>query len=94
MLRGLLCSLLPPVLEHARSRHGLIGRYCIGDDDYENLSNLGGLCGLSSSELMFSLTEGAVAEHGEEHVAASSGEGDESLVVPFALRDFPVVVGA
>ena len=38
--------------------------------------------------------EGAVAEHGEEDVAAASGERDEGLVVAFAFGTFPVVVGA
>ena len=40
------------------------------------------------------LVEGHVAEHGEEDVAAAPGEGDEGLVVAFALGAFPVVVGA
>lgn len=40
------------------------------------------------------LVEGAVAEHGVENVAASSGESDKGLVVAFALSDFAVVVGA
>lgn len=49
---------------------------------------------LSSGELMVSLIKGAVAEHGVENVATSSGEGDEGLVVAFAWGDFAVVVGA
>ena len=48
---------------------------------------------MSSGEAMFGLIEGAVAEHGVEDVAASSGEGDEGLVVAFALSDLPVVIG-
>lgn len=40
------------------------------------------------------LVEGAVSEHGEEHVDASSGEGDEGSDVVLALAAFPVVVGA
>ena len=48
---------------------------------------------LSSGELMVGLVEGAVAEHGEEDVAPAPGEGDEGLVVAFALGDFAVVVG-
>jgi hypothetical protein len=49
---------------------------------------------LLSGELMVGLVEGAVAEHGVEDVAAPSGEGDEGLVVAFALGDLAVVVGA
>ena len=48
---------------------------------------------LSSRELMVGLIEGAVAQHGIEDVAASSGEGDEGLVVALALGDPAVVVG-
>jgi hypothetical protein len=40
------------------------------------------------------VVEGAVAEHGVEDVAAASGEGDQGLVVSFALSDLAVVVGA
>ena len=43
---------------------------------------------LSSGELMVGVVEGAVAEHGEEDVAPSPGEGDEGLVMAFALGDF------
>ena len=39
------------------------------------------------------LVEGSVAEHGEEDVAAASGEGDEGLVVALAFGAFAVVVG-
>ena len=35
-----------------------------------------------------------VAEHGEQDVAAASGEADEGGVVAFALGAFAVVVGA
>ena len=42
---------------------------------------------------MFAFVECAVADHGVEDVAASSGEGDEGLVVAFALADLAVVVG-
>jgi hypothetical protein len=49
---------------------------------------------LSSSQSMVGLVEGAVAEHGVEDVAAPASEGDEGLVVAFALGDFAVVVGA
>jgi len=49
---------------------------------------------LSSGELVFGLIQGAVAKHGEEDVAAVSGEGDEGLVVAFALRDLAIIVGA
>jgi hypothetical protein len=52
------------------------------------------LCCLSSGEAMVGLIEGAVAEHGEEDVAAAPREGDEGLVVAFALGDLAVVVGA
>ena len=47
------------------------------------------LCG----EWFGRFVEGAVAEHGEQDVAAAPGEGDEGLVVPFALGAFAVVVG-
>jgi hypothetical protein len=46
------------------------------------------LCGLSSSEGVVVLVEGAVAEHGVEDVAASAGEGDEGLAVVFACPIF------
>ena len=49
---------------------------------------------LSSGELAVGLIKRSVAEHGVEDVAASAGEGDEGLVVAFALSDFAVVVGA
>jgi hypothetical protein len=49
---------------------------------------------LSSGEGVVGLIEGAVAEHGVEDVTAAAGEGDEGLVVAFALSDLPVVVGA
>ena len=49
---------------------------------------------LSSGEGVVGLIEGAVAEQGEEDVAAAAGEGDEGLVVVFALSDLAVVVGA
>ena len=52
------------------------------------------LCGLSSSKLVLGFVECAVAEHGVEDVAASAGEGDEGLVMAFALGDLAVVVGA
>ena len=39
------------------------------------------------------LVGAVVAEHGPEHVDASSGEGQDSLGVPFATGSFAVVVG-
>jgi hypothetical protein len=39
------------------------------------------------------LVEGAVAEHGEEDVDATSGQGYESGDVVFPLAPFAVVVG-
>ena len=48
------------------------------------------LCGFGG----WCVVEGAVAEHGEEHVAAAPGEGDECLVVALSFGAFPVVVGA
>ena len=39
------------------------------------------------------VVEGTVAEHREEHVTAAPGQGDQGLVVSFALGPFPVVVG-
>jgi RND family efflux transporter MFP subunit len=38
------------------------------------------------------LVEGAVAQHGEQHVAASSGKGNERLIVALALLDFARVI--
>ena len=52
------------------------------------------LCVSSSPEWGFVFVEGAVAEHGVEHVAASACECDEGLVVALPLSDFAVVVGA
>lgn len=53
---------------------------------------------LSSREsglmMSFVLVEAASAEHGVEHVATSSCERDDGLVMAFALADFPVVIGA
>jgi hypothetical protein len=52
--------------------------------------------GLSSGEHVFGrlfLVGTVVAEHGPEHVDASSGEGQDSLGVPLALGSFAVVVG-
>lgn len=60
-------------------------------------STSGALCCLSSGEGWWcgsSFVEGAVAEHGVEDVGAASSEGDEGLVVAFALGSFAVVVGA
>ncbi len=51
------------------------------------------LCSLSSCFGDFSLVEGHVSEHGEEHVGSASGEGDQGLVVAFTFGTFPVVVG-
>lgn len=48
----------------------------------------------SSCRVERGLVEGAVAEHGEEHVDASSGEGDQGCDVVLALAALPVVVGA
>lgn len=39
------------------------------------------------------LVKRSVAQHREQHVAAASCEGDQGLVVPFALGSFAVVVG-
>ena len=55
------------------------------------------LCLLSSGENRFGdarVVEGAVTEHREQDVGAASCEGDECLVVAFALGDLAVVVGA
>src|SRR5882757_9649543 len=49
---------------------------------------------LSSCPGFGMLIVGAVAEHGEQHVAASSGQADEGGVVLLALGSFLVVVGA
>lgn len=49
---------------------------------------------LGSDRLARSLIEGAVAEHGVEDVGTASGEGEECLVVAFALADLAVVVDA
>ncbi|SEI26915.1 hypothetical protein SAMN05192544_107830, partial [Paraburkholderia hospita] len=45
------------------------------------------LCDSSSGRGGFWLVEGAVAQHGEQHVAASSSESDERLIVALALLD-------
>lgn len=37
--------------------------------------------------------EGAVAEHGEEHIGPAPGEAEQSLGVVLALADLLVVVG-
>lgn len=52
------------------------------------------LCSLPGGDLMLGLIKGAVAKHGEEDVAASSGEGDEGLIVAFSWDEFAVVIGA
>lgn len=44
----------------------------------------GGLCDSSSIRGGFWLVEGAVRQHGEQHVAASSGKSDERLIVALA----------
>jgi hypothetical protein len=52
--------------------------------------------GLSSGEHVFGrlfLVWLVVAEHGPEHVDASSGEGQYRLGVPLALGSFAVVIG-
>ena len=51
------------------------------------------LCVLSNAERLLNFVERSVTEHGEEDVASASGEGDEGLVVAFALGDLAVVVG-
>ena len=52
------------------------------------------LMSLSSGEGVAGVIEGAVAEHRVEDVDAASSQGDERLVVTFALGDLAVVVGA
>jgi hypothetical protein len=49
-------------------------------------------CGENVSGRLF-LVGTVVAEHGPEHVDASSGEGQDSLGVAIALGSFTVVVG-
>ncbi len=51
------------------------------------------LCPSSSGGWGLGLVEGAVAEHGVDEVAAASGQGDQRLVVFFALGAFAVLVG-
>ena len=43
------------------------------------------LCGSSSVRGGFRLIEGAVTQHGEQHVAATSGESNERLIVALVL---------
>ena len=50
------------------------------------------LCGSSSIRGGFRLIEGAVTQHGEQHVAATSGKSNERLVVALALLDLAGVV--
>src|SRR5579863_2828495 len=50
------------------------------------------LCDSSSGRGGFWLVEGAVAQHGEQHVAASSSESDERLIVALALLDLARVI--
>ena len=52
------------------------------------------LMSLSSGDGVVGVVFGAVAEHGVEDVDAASGQGDEGLVVSFALGDLAVLVGA
>ena len=40
----------------------------------------------------FGFVKGAVAQHGEQHVATSSGKSDERLVVALALLDLAGVI--
>ena len=47
------------------------------------------LCGFGS----WGVVEGDVAEHGEEHVAAAPGEGDQGLIVALPFCSLPVAVG-
>lgn len=44
--------------------------------------------------LSFGLVEAPGSEHGIEHIATAAGERDVGLVVAFALRDLPAIVGA
>lgn len=38
------------------------------------------------------LVEGTVAQHGEQHITASSGKGDERLIVALSLLDLASVI--
>ena len=49
---------------------------------------------LSSSLGGDRVVEGPIPQHGEQDVAATSGESDQGLVVPLALADLALVVGA
>ncbi|MGF6758061.1 hypothetical protein P3T16_005482 [Paraburkholderia sp. GAS42] len=55
---------------------------------------LGGvpLCDSSSVKSGLRLIEGTVAQHGEQHVAPSSGKSDERLIVTLALLDLARVI--
>jgi len=48
---------------------------------------------LSSSKSVFGSMVSAVVKHGVEDVSASVSDGDEGLVVAFALGELSVVVG-
>lgn len=50
------------------------------------------LCVSSSVRGGFRLVEGAVAQHGEQHITTSSGESDERLIVAFSLLDLAGVI--
>ncbi len=50
------------------------------------------LCDSSSGRGGFWLVEGTVAQHGEHHVAASSSERDERLIVALTLLDLARVI--
>lgn len=58
----------------------------------------GPLCGVSSGRDKLvgwlGVVEGVVSEHRVEGEDASVGEGEDGLVVAFALGDFALVVGA
>ena len=49
---------------------------------------------LSSSPGGDRVVEGPIPQHGEQDVAATPGESDQGLVVPLALADLALVVGA
>jgi filamentous hemagglutinin len=42
----------------------------------------------------FRLVEGSVAQHREQHVSAPSGNGDERLIVAFALLDLASITAS
>ena len=59
---------------------------------YQQLSGGVPLCDSSSVRAGFRLIEDTVTQHGEQHVAPSSGKSDKRLIVALALLDLTRVI--